>query len=168
MLIHGCEPLGPTTKVNDIKILFKITSKGGKKSKFWKEEIYQYKHERKQIIMEYSRSIISDSRVSSINVTLKFCVCVCVMAARLLDSIHKIRFICTPSIKEELKFFTEARYLLKSIVLRDRSENLSPWTYQRMLTNPCLLDLSRRGHRNRLKSSQENSAFISDRLNENI
>ena len=40
--------LGPTMKVNDIKILLKFTTKGGKKSKFWKEEIFQYKHERKQ------------------------------------------------------------------------------------------------------------------------
>jgi len=88
------------------------------------------------------------------------CVCVCERAARLLDSIHKIRFICTPSIKEELKFFTESRYLFKSIVLCDRSENFSPWTCQRMLTNPYLLVLSRRGHRNRLISSQENAVFI--------
>ena len=120
--------------------------------------------------MEYSRSIISDSRVSSIKVTVMFfvcvyvcvcvCVCVCETAARLLDSIHKIRFICTPSIKEELKFSTESRYLFKSIVLRDRSENFSPWTCQRVLTNPYLLVLSRWGHRKGLISSQENAVFI--------
>ena len=61
-----------------------------------------------------------------VHVCVCVCVCVCETATRLLDSIHKIRFICTPSIKEELKFLTVARYLFKSIVLPDRSENISP------------------------------------------
>jgi hypothetical protein len=85
---------------------------------------------------------------------------VCVTAARLLDSVHKIRFICTSSIKEELKFLTEARYLFISIALRDRSENISPWSRQRMLTNPYLLVLSCRELWNRLIRSQENTLFI--------
>ena len=111
--------------------------------------------------MEYSRSIISDFRVSSNNITLMcvcVCVCVCVKAARLLDSIHKIRFICTPSIKEELKIFTEARYLFIPTVLRDRSENISPSNCQGILTNSHLL--SRTGHRDRLISRQECTVFI--------